>query len=224
MPNLPGDSDPPGGVPGLRASDADRERVADVLRQAAGEGRLSFDELDERLGAAFAARTYAELEPITADLPPAQAAAAVPAVGYGFGGAPTSRFAMSIMGGFGRVGHWVAPGNFTAITIMGGGGIDLREASFAEPQLTIRALAVMGGIEITVPEDAEVHVHGIGVMGGVGRPRVSQGRPGAPRIVVHGLALMGGIDVRRKPPKGGARRRKLAEDDRGRLERDTHET
>ncbi len=126
--------------------------------------------------------------------------------------------------GFGRVGRWVAPGNFTAITIMGCGGIDLREASFAEPQLTIRALAVMGGIEITVPEDAEVHVHGIGVMGGIGRPRASQGRPGAPRIVVHGLAVMGGIDVKRKPPKGEARRRKLAEGDRGRLERGTRGT
>jgi hypothetical protein len=223
MPNLPGDSDPPGGAPELRASDADRERVAEVLRQAAGEGRLTFDELDERLGAAFAARTYAELEPITADLPPAQAAAAVPARGYRFGGAPTSRFAMSIMGGFGRAGRWVAPGNFTAITIMGGGGIDLREASFAEPQLTIRALAIMGGIEITVPQDAEVHVHGIGVMGGIGRPPASQGQPGAPRIVVYGLALMGGIDVKRKPPKGEARRKKLAEGDRERLERGTHE-
>jgi hypothetical protein len=222
MPNLPGDSDPPGGAPELRASDADRDRVADVLRQAAGEGRLTFDELDERLGAAFAARTYAELESITADLPPAQAAAA-PAAGYSFGGAPTSRFAMSIMGGFGRVGHWVAPRNFTAITIMGGGGIDLREASFAEPQLTIRAFAVMGGIEITVPQDAEVHVHGFGVMGGVGRPPASQGWPGAPLIVVYGLALMGGVNVKRKPPKGEVRRRKLAEDDRGRLERGPHE-
>jgi hypothetical protein len=224
MSNLPGDSDPQARAPELRASDADRERVAEVLRQAAGEGRLNFDELDERLGAAFAARTYAELEVITRDLPSAPAAAAVPAAGYRFGGAPTSRLALSIMGGFGRMGHWVAPGDFTAITIMGGGEIDLREASFAEPQLTIRAFAVMGGIEITVPEDAEVHVHGIGVMGGIGRPQESQGRPGAPRIVVYGLALMGGIDVKRRPPKEEVKRRKLAERERRRLDRDTRET
>jgi Domain of unknown function (DUF1707) len=49
MANLPGDTGPPGGPPGLRASDADRDRVAEVLRQAAGEGRLTLDELDERL-------------------------------------------------------------------------------------------------------------------------------------------------------------------------------
>ncbi len=58
----------------LRASDADRERVANVLREAAGDGRLTMDELDERLDAVYAAKTYAELEPITHDLPDAGAA------------------------------------------------------------------------------------------------------------------------------------------------------
>mgnify|MGYP001233757559 CR=1 FL=1 len=53
----------------MRVSDADREKVADVLRTAAGEGRLDFDELDDRLEATFKARTYADLVPITADLP-----------------------------------------------------------------------------------------------------------------------------------------------------------
>jgi hypothetical protein len=53
----------------LRVSDADRDRVADRLRAATGEGRLSADELEERLEAAFAARTAAELAPLTADLP-----------------------------------------------------------------------------------------------------------------------------------------------------------
>jgi Domain of unknown function (DUF1707) len=63
----------------LRASDADRERVADRLRAAGGEGRLSPDELEERLEAAFAARTEAALAPLTADLPaPAARAARTP--------------------------------------------------------------------------------------------------------------------------------------------------
>jgi len=53
----------------LRASDADRDQVAERLRSAAGEGRIATDELDERLGAAFAARTYAELAAVVADLP-----------------------------------------------------------------------------------------------------------------------------------------------------------
>jgi len=52
----------------MRASDADRERVVDVLRVAAGDGRLTPEELDDRLGAALSARTFDELVPLTADL------------------------------------------------------------------------------------------------------------------------------------------------------------
>src|ERR1700678_3112235 len=63
----------------LRASDADRERVAETLRAAAGDGRLTMDELDERLDAVYAAKTYAELVPITHDLPDHSGAASVPA-------------------------------------------------------------------------------------------------------------------------------------------------
>jgi hypothetical protein len=55
--------------PSLRASDADREQVAERLRHATAEGRLSADELEGRLHTLFAARTYGELEPLLADLP-----------------------------------------------------------------------------------------------------------------------------------------------------------
>jgi hypothetical protein len=53
----------------LRASDADREHVAERLRKAAAEGRILTEELEHRLMAAFSARTYGELEPLIADLP-----------------------------------------------------------------------------------------------------------------------------------------------------------
>src|SRR3954447_227022 len=53
----------------LRISDAERHQVAELLREAAGEGRLDIDELDQRLEATYAARTYADLVPITFDLP-----------------------------------------------------------------------------------------------------------------------------------------------------------
>ena len=53
----------------LRASDADREQVAERLRHAAAEGRLLAEELEERLGTALSARTYGELDALVADLP-----------------------------------------------------------------------------------------------------------------------------------------------------------
>ena len=61
----------------LRASDADREAVTERLRQAAGEGRLEPDELEDRLHATLRARTYGELDRVVADLP-AEGAAAEP--------------------------------------------------------------------------------------------------------------------------------------------------
>ena len=53
----------------LRASDADREQVAERLRQATAEGRLLAEELEQRLGTLFRARTYGELDALVADLP-----------------------------------------------------------------------------------------------------------------------------------------------------------
>ncbi|WP_031487765.1 DUF1707 SHOCT-like domain-containing protein [Streptomyces bicolor] len=55
---------------GLRASDADRDRVVQVLNSAAGDGRLTIEELDERVTAALSARTLGELAELTVDLPP----------------------------------------------------------------------------------------------------------------------------------------------------------
>src|ERR1700757_2467873 len=105
----------------LRASDADRERVADTLREAAGDGRLTMDELDERLDAVYAAKTYAELVPITRDLPDTGSAPHVPAPSRPassdvrqYGGEPSSHTAVAILGGFSRKGDWVVPKTFNA--------------------------------------------------------------------------------------------------------------
>lgn len=80
--------------PEHRASDADRDRVAALLREAHAEGRLDVDELAERLDATYASRTYGELAALTHDLPvardraaPSDVAAATPAVP----GAPAAR-------------------------------------------------------------------------------------------------------------------------------------
>lgn len=214
MANLPDGKDPRD----LRASDHDRDRVAEVLRQAAGDGRLTLDELDERLSAVYAAKTYGELEPITRDLPIGgrPAVSPDPSAAGRIGGRPTSSAAIAIMGGFSRKGAWVAPRAFTAVAFWGGGEIDLREARFAEPEVTIRAFAVMGGVNVIVPEDAEVDVRGIGIMGGFDDRAGGPGAPGAPRIVVTGLAFWGGVGVVRKPTRDELRRRRQ---ERRRLER-----
>jgi Domain of unknown function (DUF1707)/Cell wall-active antibiotics response 4TMS YvqF len=209
----------------MRASDADRERVANVLREAAGDGRLSMDELDERLDAVYAAKTYAELEPITHDLPDAGAPSVpVPSPAARrdptrFGGEPTSHGAVAILGGFTRRGDWVVPKEFTAFMLMGGGEIDMRDARFSEREVSIHIVAIMGGCEVIVPEDATVRVTGVGIMGAFDHTGSSTGSPDGPVITVNGVAIMGGVDVKRRPSPGKDMRERLESRQRERLER-----
>ncbi|MFF6998466.1 DUF1707 domain-containing protein [Streptomyces sp. NPDC008313] len=207
----PGSPPPPAGAasPELRASDADRERVTDRLRDALAEGRLDMEEFEERLEATYKARTYGELEPITRDLPGPAVMAPVSMVkrsedGGGWadrivGGEGSSSWAVAVLGGFQRKGRWTVPRRFNSFAVWGGGEIDLRDANFAAGEVVVNCVAVMGGVNVVVPPGVEVVVRGIGVMGGFdhreeGRP----GDPGAPRVIVTGFALWGGVGVERK--------------------------
>jgi hypothetical protein len=89
-----------GSPPELRASHADRDRVVDVLRIAAGDGLLTSDELDERLEVALSARTLGELSALTADLPNVSAGAEAKDV---------VRIEQVHSGAIERVGRWVVP-------------------------------------------------------------------------------------------------------------------
>ncbi len=200
MSNLPEPIDPRA----MRAADADRERVADVLREAVAQGRISFDELDERLDQAYSARTYAELEAVTRDLPALGAItpAATPGASYPLdriGGTPGETFSVAIMSSVRRRGNWVVPPSYTAFTLMGSVQLDLRQARFSEPEVTIQAYTVMGDVQIIVPDDIEVEVGGIGIMAAFDHSANGPGARGAPRLKVTGLALMGSVNVKRVP-------------------------
>lgn len=195
----------------MRASDADRDDVAERLREALAEGRITPVEHSERLDAVYRARTYGDLVPITRDLPRHSGTPAVPGRRsprplYGrdrVGGEPGSRFSLALMGGSQRGGSWVVPAAYSAFAMMGGVELDLREARFTEPVVTIYASAIMGAVEITVPDDIEVRVNGLGIMGAYGTegPPSSVTEPGAPVVRVTGIAIMGAVLVKPKPRK-----------------------
>ncbi|KUJ66251.1 hypothetical protein ACZ90_39425 [Streptomyces albus subsp. albus] len=200
-------------LPDMRASDAERERVADALRDGVAEGRLTMEEFEERLDAAYRARTHGELEPLVRDLPAPTGAGSGHAVadsGWSsrIGHPATSRTAIAVMGGFQRSGNWSVPRRFTAFTFWGGGQVDLRDARFEDREVVIRCFAVMGGIEVVVPPDAEVYVNGVGVLGGFDNGGAGEGTPGAPRITVTGLAFWGGVSVERKPYRAELKRQR----------------
>jgi hypothetical protein len=192
----------------LRAADADRERVAAVLRDAAAEGRLDLGELDERLGRVYAAKTYGELEPLVRDLPTPSSPSFDPDPDSDVARLPTSGGAVALMSEFKRKGRWAVPRTFKCLALWGGGTIDLREAFFRHGTVKIRAFAIMGGIDVIVPEDANVHVTGVGIMGGFDHGATGAGARGAPVIVVSGLAFWGGVSVKRRPSRAEEKRRK----------------
>jgi hypothetical protein len=202
----------------LRISDADRHQVADLLRDAAGEGRIDLDELDERLEATYAAKTYADLVPITIDLPahPQQATPSLPSAPIGprdtLPATRTHETSFAVMGGCSRKGAWLVPERHTAFALMGGVDLDLREATFAARETVIYANAVMAGIDIVVDARTHVIVEGVGIMGAFeqGRDKVpAEITLDSPVVRVKGVALMSGVTVTRKGPPRPSKRRML---------------
>ncbi|WP_182525997.1 DUF1707 SHOCT-like domain-containing protein [Nocardioides dongkuii] len=202
----------------LRISDSDRHAAAEVLREAAGEGRLDVDELEERLEATYAAKVYADLVPILADLPgtapgphpPAVRRPAAPAYSGRIEDLPRHTSSLAILSGQDRTGVWAVPPVHTAFTLMGGIDVDLREAVFTTPEVVINANAVMGGIDIIVNAATRVEVEGVGIMGAFeeGRAKIAaEIGPDSPLVRVRGMALMGAVTVIRKPMPGQGRTR-----------------
>ncbi|MBK1789337.1 DUF1707 SHOCT-like domain-containing protein [Prauserella cavernicola] len=199
----------------LRASDADRERVAQVLHNAMGEGRITMAELEERLGTVYGAKTLGELEPVLEDLPgiqPAPQPGQLPVVAQQalppearIGGKPGSTTSIAIMSGATRKGNWVLPPQHNSFAFWGGTEIDLRKARFAEKHSTITAVAIMGGVEITVPDDIHVEVTGIGFMGAFETVDKKNARPedevpaDAPTVKINGFAFWGAVEIKRLP-------------------------
>jgi hypothetical protein len=196
--------------PELRISDTDRDHAAEVLREAHAHGRITVDELDERLTSVYAAKTEADLVPVTRDLPATRGPAAAamdprtPARGR-IGGTPRFRTSLAILGGASRNGAWVVPPEYKAVATLGGIDLDMSNSTFAEAETVIKVYAVLGGVEITVPDDAEVDVGVVGILGGVDNGGEGPGVPGGPRIRIVGAAVMGGIEVKRAKPKRSGR-------------------
>jgi hypothetical protein len=167
-------------------------------------------ELEERVAAAYAAVTDADLAAITRDL-----RASMPPPGDGSAAAPTSERDAGILASFERRGRWTVGRTFRGLAVIGNGEIDLRQARFIDGETTIHATAIIGTITVVVPEDAEVHVGGTAIIGGFDHHDEGPGTPGAPRIMITGVAFCGTVYVERRsgpeetsnPTLGRAQRR-----------------
>jgi hypothetical protein len=183
----------------LRASDADRDRAASVLNEAMAQGRLTAEEHSDRRDAIYAAKTHADLVPLLDDLP---AMSAAPAPGQGaVAPAATGRRLTAIFGGISRKGRWHPEPLTRILTVCGGAELDFREADLPGREISIHAVAVCGGVSITVPPEMRVIDTGSAVLGGreIAGDTAESAAPDAPVLRITGTCVCGGVEVKRKP-------------------------
>jgi Domain of unknown function (DUF1707) len=187
-----------GSVPELRASHADRDKVVEILRVAAGDGRLTADELDQRLEAALTARTYQELAALTADLPAAAGPRAeVPA-------RPKDLVRIECKGSsVQRAGGWVVPKAMEVSAVGASVRLDFTEAVITEPVLRIDADVYGASLILVTRPGIEVDTDDVTLIGGSvsnrARPRVRPDQPVLLRVEVSGQNRGGTIKAR--PPR-----------------------
>jgi hypothetical protein len=186
--------------PALRVSEAERDRAATLLAACCSEGRLTLEEFSERVEIVLAAKTQADLNSVTADLPSGEAVSPYRSP------VPASGWLAAVMSASSRVGRWRPKGRIRALALMGSVHIDLRSAEIEGPTLTIIAFSIMGDISIVLPEGVAVDVSGANIMGAkhVGIADVPILR-GGPVISIRAYPIMGAISVRTqrsRPPRG----------------------
>ncbi|MEU9704866.1 DUF1707 domain-containing protein [Streptomyces sp. NPDC047981] len=194
----------------LRASHDDREAVVERLRDAAAEGRLDFDELDERLGLALTAKTHAELAVLTADLPAPESASASAAAGS----LPPLLLKGGLNGASRGPGRWEVPARVIARGGLGGVKIDFSRVECRLPEVEVEAYGEAAGVTVIVPDGWAVDTGGMDPgIGGLKDRTTGDRLPGTPLIRLTGSGGMAGVVVRHPNRR---ERRKLESNPKGR--------
>jgi len=190
----------------LRVSDADRDRVTELLHTAYAEGRISLDEHAERTSAALEAKTFDDLSVLTADLVPAAPRPArmslVPDTGE-----PDRITAM--LAESNRKGPLTIGRQLQVNVLLGSSVIDLTEATFTAREVEVTCTQFLGSITIRVRAGTTVRFQAANVLGdskvkGVGEPAGNE-----PTLLIRGTNILGEISVR-GPKKASMWRRHVA--------------
>jgi len=197
----------------IRIGHRERDLVAALLQEAAADGRLGMDELDERLGAALQAKTYADLDPVVSDLaadppwrtprPPRPAVQGPPAAGY------SREDPLRLDGGVSvekRQGVWTVPPFMRFNQGMGGVKLNCLEATPAAPVIEIEVVPGAGSIVLVLPEGWAVDTDRLSKAWGSKSVKVPrEPAAGKPLLVFYGSLGMGSFKVR--PPSSHELRR-----------------
>ena len=190
-----------------------REEVIEKLKEHYALDNLDFDVFEKRLEIATNTKSRNELFALLEDLPQIT------------GTKPLSRqdsqtylvntgkvreddFFFALLSGTERKGIWKPPKNLKIATVMGGIDLDYTQAEIPPGVSYIEVFALMGGVDIKVPEGVNVEMAGIPILGGITNKAHDNGSPDAPTIRIRAFVIMGGIDVtvKRKKDKREKRR------------------
>ncbi|MDG4859501.1 DUF1707 domain-containing protein [Streptomyces sp. T-3] len=191
----------------LRASDADRDRIAEILHEALAEGRLTAEEHSDRIDAVLNAKTLAELDPLIEDLPAARAGQPS-AAAHSYASTPPGQVPdlpdeklVAVFSSSTRKGRWKVGRRTHAYAVFGNIEIDLTEALFEYQHIVIKAVSVFGNIEVRVPENISLRGSGSGVFGNFEVVTLQSDDEQAPVVHLDGFSVLGNIEARPKRGK-----------------------
>jgi hypothetical protein len=217
------DRPPPSELPAL---EEEQEKTVQRLSAHFAADHLEISELERRLDLVYGARSRAELAALVADLPALSVDEEVevaPSVRVEpWRAVQRNQTMVAVMGGAERKGQWTPPRHMNVAAIMGGAGLDYREAIFGEPVTDVTVVVFMGGVEIIVPPGVRVESNGFALMGGFEQVAQETAGPEAPLIKVNGFACMGAVEIKVRLPgetEREARKRIKHEKGRTRLRR-----
>jgi hypothetical protein len=168
----------------------------EVLRVAAGDGRLTAAELDERIEAALTARTSGELAALTADLP------AVPGPAGSVAAQAKDVVRLDYQGGNAtRRGQWVVPARMEIRAVGGTVKLDFTNAVITHPALQIQAYVRGGGLVLVTRPGIEVDADGVAVHGGTVKIRPRNGWKAPVHLTVEVSGENRGGRVTARPPR-----------------------
>ena len=180
----------------LRASHQDRDRVVEILRVAAGDGRLTAEELDERLEAALTARTFDELAALTRDLPGSPGSWAAPV--------PEPRDVVRLdchSGSAKRDGRWVVPQRIEVRVTSGSVKLDFTEAVIAWPSLKIDADVHSGSLLLVTKPGIMIDADDVAVRSGEVKIRAPWSSDVPVRLHVEVSGKVGSGSLKARPPR-----------------------
>lgn len=196
-----------------------RQGTIDALCEHFANDNLPVEEFERRVEMAHRAASSQELAALLADLP----GGGLPAPRPGGAATPTAQapragvrprpqhhekeqgFALAVMGGTTRKGHWTPARRTFAFALMGGVDMDFREVDLPPGVTEVHAFSLMGGIDIIVPPGVNVESHGMGIMGGFEEVGGGEYHANAPTLRIAGLAVMGAVDINVRYPGESAR-------------------